>query len=317
NTSPYGGLPFTVLSNVLTLKSFSVMSRSGFTGNFDVIIQNSSGATVFQKTYNLTASGVNYVVNINTDFFAGNYTITLTSPTVQWRGGTWAGGTNAGQISLPTFGFNGTYGLANLVYDYKNLSYSPTCALRTLVTPSCVTPTPIQLLNFSGEYKLSKVYLQLSTISEADNDFIEIQRSADGIHFTTFTTIKGNGNTSRVSEYATIDHSPYPKTSFYRLVQHDYNGETYTSKIISVNSEVTGASIFVHPNPSTNTFHISLENSVGGELTVFDMVGKVVYSKVLSQGENAIDLGADFDKGAYIVRFSNENTIASELVIKE
>lgn len=312
--SPYGPVPFSVLANNVRFKSFVVKTWTGSPGNFDVVIRNASNAIVFQKTYSIATNGTNYTVDINTNFQTGSYTITLTNTGMQWYRGTWPGQSVANQFNLPFFG-NGTYSLANVAYDYSNFTYTPTCSNRIAVS-SCI-PLPINLIKFSGELIENKVDLKWSTSSETNNDRFEIQRSLDGIHFSTIKTIKGAGNSSRITEYTTTDHSPAPKTNYYRLVQYDVDGKESISEVISVNVISEELDFTISPNPSTNTFNLYLKNINSGEISITDLLGKLVFSKTLSSEVNLFEFGEDLVKGAYVVKVSSTNGSATKLIIKE
>jgi hypothetical protein len=286
------------------------------TGNFSVVIQNvSTGATVFNKTFNMATANTPFTVNINTTFPTGSYTITLNAPSFNWYGATWGGATNAGQISLPTFGASGEYQLANLIYNYVNYTYTPVCANEVGVNRLC--SLPIELINFDGQFESGKVNLSWSTSSEINNSYFAVQRSQDGVNFTTIKTVKGAGNSSAISDYSTIDPSPSPKSNYYRLVQYDFDGKSTTSNVILINGPAHSTEFKVSPNPSSQSFSVNFPNNIGGTLSVFNTVGQEISVQDISSEIGQITIGNELQKGAYILKFSNESGISSTLIIKE
>ncbi|MBX9851230.1 MAG: hypothetical protein K2X86_05660, partial [Cytophagaceae bacterium] len=243
--SPYGPVPFNVLADMLTLKSFVVKSWNT-TGNFDVEIRNASNAIVFLKTYNIATANVPYTVNINTEFPQGSYTINLKNTTHQWYGGTWAGGTNAGEINVPTFGGAGTYGIANYVYDFKNFSVTTTCSNRIQINRACTLP--VELISFEAVRGKGQVDLSWTTASEKNNNYFEIERSADGINYEAIGKVWGKGNSSEVTSYGMADPRPLSLTTYYRLVQYDIDGTKNIGPVRIVQASAD-EEIIVYPNP--------------------------------------------------------------------
>ncbi len=78
-------------------------------------------------------------------------------------------------------------------------------------------------------------------------------------------------------------------------------------------SELAQIKVSVYPNPSTGLVTVSTENNVSNTISVTDVTGKVVLTKV-ANGTTTIDLSAN-GTGIYMVRVSNENGSAVERVI--
>ncbi|HSZ24868.1 MAG TPA: T9SS type A sorting domain-containing protein, partial [Cytophagaceae bacterium] len=317
NTGPIAGpIPFTVLANTLTLNSFDIKSWTGASGNITVTIQNSSSVTVFQQTYTVPTNSTAYTVNINNTFPMGSYTISVASGAAfQWFGGTWAGGTNAGQISLPTYGPAGEYPLANLSYSYTNYSVTTTCSQEVQVNLSC--SLPVELIDFTGQAAQQSVNLQWTTTSEINNDYYDVQRSSDGVHFQTIGMVNGGGNSKTILSYRYQDSNPTNGINYYRLLQYDFNGKSTPSNDISVSFNESGKSFTVAPNPFTESFAVALQDLSGGELTILDALGRSLYSQSIEAGTEKIQLGNQLSKGAYVLRYSNTRGVATQMIIKE
>jgi hypothetical protein len=84
----------------------------------------------------------------------------------------------------------------------------------------------------------------------------------------------------------------------------------------TVNVNTTGKSnISIYPNPSTNG-KIRVKGINNGCFTVYDVLGKNVFSGVIKNSFQAIDLSR-LSKGVYFIELnSNENSLRSKLVIK-
>jgi len=80
-------------------------------------------------------------------------------------------------------------------------------------------------------------------------------------------------------------------------------------------NDVSLDGISVYPNPSEGIVNISNDNNNDNIITVYDMLGKVVYSTT-SNTKVSVDLSAN-GTGVYLVKVSNENgSVVERVVIK-
>lgn len=87
---------------------------------------------------------------------------------------------------------------------------------------------------------------------------------------------------------------------------------------LSVSENSFGESIIVHPNPSNGklTVNLSSISETNIEVTVFDIIGKVVYSSSLSDKTNTLDLGF-LGNGVYEAVFKNgEDFVVKKIILK-
>lgn len=188
---------------------------------------------------------------------------------------------------------------------------------------------PVQFLDVKAQYNesLKKVNISWETAVETNNAYFLIERSSsDGITWNAIEKIKGAGNSDRIIKYDATDNNPQNGNLYYRIKQFDHNGRSSESEIRSVwiGSE-TGAVVF--PNPCHEKFTLMINSSMGDDakLLVYDVFGKIVYERLVSEiavnihsdkkTEIAVNLGP-YPKGAYFYRVvSAEKTIASGKVI--
>ena len=77
--------------------------------------------------------------------------------------------------------------------------------------------------------------------------------------------------------------------------------------------------MFVYPNPSNGIFNISLGNLQPTGIEVYDLTGKIVYSKkeiTISNFETNIDL-TQVTQGIYFVKIIENNQSTVKRIIKE
>ena len=68
-----------------------------------------------------------------------------------------------------------------------------------------------------------------------------IERSTDGIQYTSIGTVKGKQYSEEPTNYYMVDFLPYSGTNYYRLSQVDLNGNSKILKTTSVNVDLNSS----------------------------------------------------------------------------
>ncbi len=152
----------------------------------------------------------------------------------------------------------------------------------TMGSTTTANPLPVEFLSFDVTAKDQQVKLTWKTASEINNDFFEVQRSADAKTWEAIGTATGAGNSTEVLAYDFTDTKPLVGTSYYRLRQVDFDGRFEYSKVRSVNVElhniVSGPDIRMYPNP-TNGFVMLRVSGLSSEnrviVKLLDVFGKI------------------------------------------
>lgn len=187
------------------------------------------------------------------------------------------------------------------------------------------TPLPIELLRFRGYPLESHNVLQWATLSEKNNDYFTIEKSADGINFYELGTIDGAINSNTLLEYQYFDELPLPGINYYRLIQTDINGKFTKSEMISV--DFTPHNIYAgaaFPNPSNGDFYLDIfcENGTSVIIDIFDIAGKLISSETqnTNKGISRYTLRtSDLNKGMYFVSIKEKESkkiISSQALMK-
>lgn len=112
---------------------------------------------------------------------------------------------------------------------------------------------PIELVSFTAKNAELGIDLQWQTASETNNEYFNIERSENGVDFTTISHISGKGTTKETNLYSYIDNSANSAIVYYRLTQYDYDGKSSSSEIISINNRYSNNfKTEVYPNPATS-----------------------------------------------------------------
>ncbi len=170
---------------------------------------------------------------------------------------------------------------------------------------------PIELLSFTAKVKYGYVQFNWVTATENNNDYFNIERSVDGINFTSIDKIKGAGNSTQVSNYSTIDYIPLNGISYYRLKQTDYDGKISYSKIEAVNVKIRDNFVFnIYPNPfSSETVLHTNENLKKASVVVYNFCGQIVH-KIKNISGNTIALDCKkISNGLYFIHLIQDSKI--------
>lgn len=180
---------------------------------------------------------------------------------------------------------------SNFSYGVITLNNGTECAYNSdgeLINPNL----PIQLIEFKGYSDNEINILEWSTMSEKNNDYFTIEKSQNGIHWSLLDVVDASGNSSSKKTYLIVDKDPFPMTSYYRLRQTDYDGESETFDIISVENESDVFYVYTIKNKD-NTIYFSEKY----KFEIYDFTGKLV-----SFGESNKFDGSNIKSGIYILK---------------
>jgi hypothetical protein len=151
------------------------------------------------------------------------------------------------------------------------------------------SPLPIELLYFAAEQNDNKtVKLLWITASETNNDYFTLEKTVDGISYDKIAIVKGAGNSTSNLYYETIDDSPYPCLTYYRLKQTDFNGMYKYSNLVPISIKANSSfDIFPNPSDGNNIYvHISGMTNPEVHIAMYDMTGAELFSTVTGVDSN-------------------------------
>lgn len=187
-------------------------------------------------------------------------------------------------------------------------------------------PLSVKLTSFSATLQNNNGLLKWVTESETNNDHFEVERSEDGVHFTTRGTVNGNGTTGLTHAYTYTDAiNTSAKVVYYRLKDIDKDGKYGYSTIVAI--RLNGASVSVnkfsvYPNPFVTDIKVALTSttSVTGTFRVITLNGKEVLNRKIQvqAGDNIVVL-KDFGTlatGSYILEVTTPTDKFVSKIIK-
>ncbi len=216
--------------------------------------------------------------------------------------------TDAAIINTP----NVTFGIGSIIVSGISTTTIPMNSTRfiTIGSVNVGTPLPIELTAFTTEAIDNRIVeLEWETASEIDNDYFEIERSANGYIWETIAKVNGSGNSSASTLYSTVDKQPLTGTSYYRLKQTDFDGQFHYVATQSV-TITDPTELLIYPNPTSNIINIKGSASELKTIRIYNALGQEItplFNQIESTGTIIqIDLSKVQDGIYYLV---TENTV--------
>jgi hypothetical protein len=158
---------------------------------------------------------------------------------------------------------------------------------------------PVKYLSFDAAAANSVVTLNWVTEQEINNDHFEVERSFDGLNFTTIAVVLDGFATGSQKSYKVKDNAAELATKavvYYRLKQIDVNGRVTYSNVLTVRlqSKTNDVKMQLSPNPFVENLNIqftSAENSKA-QVQLLSVNGQKVFAQqaAVTKGSNSIQV---------------------------
>jgi hypothetical protein len=208
-----------------------------------------------------------------------------------------AGGESAGNGGF--LGSNSVSGAAS-VNTNGNIAWTNTGQIEI----TFVSTLPVTWLSFTATKQHKSVLLSWSTAAEINALNYEVQRSADGINWTSIGLVTAAGNTTVTQRYSFTDLMPLSAINHYRLVQRDIDDKKIYSKVLFCSFSDADNRLKIYPNPVVNgsaAVYLTQASSV----TIYSSTGIALMKQELPAGSSMLDLSA-LTPGTYYIRTKND-----------
>jgi hypothetical protein len=169
---------------------------------------------------------------------------------------------------------------------------------------------PVELINFNA-LRLNNTNSKLTwaTISEFQNNYFEVLKSANGKTWVSIGKVLGAGTSNTIKNYEFTDLN-FSQSSYYKLRQVDFNGHASLSNILFLkNNDLSFFNIF--PNPSNGRIQIRANEELN--FIVTDLTGKIVARDKTQNTPYSIELST----GIYFIKLANDlNTFVQKIIIQ-
>lgn len=166
---------------------------------------------------------------------------------------------------------------------------------------------PVSVLTFDARLVDGKAELTWKTAGEINNNFFTVERSPDSRVFSAIGTISGSGTTTDTRNYTFTDNFPLPGTSYYRLVQTDFDSRVqYLGIRRIINQEIKGFDIKgLTGNAGQLVVQISTAETGAYQLTIYDISGQLRISREISVAAAITRREFVLPGGVYVMEVKN------------
>jgi hypothetical protein len=180
------------------------------------------------------------------------------------------------------------------------------------------------IMSFRGNLKDGVSQLNWLTNANSTTSFFEIQRSIDGINFTTVGRVDARNLHNPTAEYFYRDIISEMKSAsyFYRLKVRSNTGGTVYSNVLKLQAELAKNEALLYPNPARDVSQLVMSSDRNQEvkMVIYDFAGALVHSRTLNlkPGSNAFTIDTErWQSGTYLIQLvSREQTINKKLVVQ-
>ncbi len=177
------------------------------------------------------------------------------------------------------------------------------------------TVLAVNLFNLTAQPDQAKQQIPLhwTVADDQQTRFYEIQRSTDGIHFTSLQTVASALSASQKT-YNYTDKTPAYGDNYYRIKKVDVNGVIAYSNVVKAALQTT-SDVTLMPNPASTYINISSKNNMS-QVQLFDSKGQLL--QTIKPQSNFYKLETNkLAGGQYFVRIQTSSGILNEKFIKQ
>ncbi len=171
-----------------------------------------------------------------------------------------------------------------------------------------LAPLPIELVYFKATPKSKTVILDWQTISEEDNQYFEILRSADGRSYQSVGIVEAAGNSQEAVNYQFVDSTPARGYNYYLLKQVDFDGTTNHSALESAYFQGAEDLVLLKQYVAHQQLYLQYQSILKGkfDLVIFDQLGRKIKHQVLQleKGTNQVQVALP-QKGMLFLSLTN------------
>jgi len=197
---------------------------------------------------------------------------------------------------------------------------APNTSCETLTAVIACGGLPITLIDFDGEVQEKGNNIYWSTASENNSDFFSVERSPNGEDkWNTLGMVPASINSTSTKHYQFMDTNPAFKTSYYRLKEHDQDGNVkVVSNVLALARPNIELEISIYPSPTTDVLNISANSLTVKEasIEVRTIDGKVLIQEYASDLSNVqLDTNA-LQAGYYLVVINYQEGVETFKILK-
>jgi hypothetical protein len=181
--------------------------------------------------------------------------------------------------------------------------------------PAQLIPLPATGLRLTAALNGNDVQLNWKTLSESNSKNFEIERSTNGINFSSIATKNAAGESLTELNYNLVDANMSGTVYYYRIKMVDIDGKYTYSNIAIVRKTGAIKGIRTFPNPAVNQLNVEFSNAKGNyTVSLYNQAGQEVATQRTSINYTVQYVTINRNSlpgGSYILRVRNADNTES------
>lgn len=191
----------------------------------------------------------------------------------------------------------------------------------TIGSQSNINPLPINLQSLSGNQINSCIRIRWSIISPEINNKIILEKSYDGINWTTLGKYNIEENINYIQNDSVIDFNCKDGIQYYRLAQYDFYQEKMILGICKSKYESYDNQVTMCPNPARETINIEMESKENCKdcdktISILNIQGLSIFSITTSENNITSNLLCN-NSGIYCIRIDCNSKVLNMPILIE
>ena len=178
----------------------------------------------------------------------------------------------------------------------------------------CNFTLPVELTEFTGKPVNKTSLLKWTSVSEINLNIYELQKSSDGINFSTIAIAFTKGG--QKNDYDYTDNHPYDDLNFYRLKMIDDDRTFSYSNIVTIRfGDVKNVNIVIAPNPVKTNINLQMTGLSHGtyKIEVTNAIGQAQFTKKINVSQynqkETMQCPSGMIAGIYWLNIYDENNV--------
>lgn len=181
---------------------------------------------------------------------------------------------------------------------------------------SSKTILPISIEFIKAENAADGIKIDWRTATELNNEIFILEKSINGLEYTTIEIINGAGTTSIQHDYSYADNVPSKGINYYRLSQKDFDGQKRYFAPIAIH--FSRLSAFIYPTVIQDGTAVNIVMDNDDETVLFRIINQE--GKVISTGTVSNDtvLSSElFSYGLNTLLIGSDNNLMTTSIVKQ
>ena len=152
-----------------------------------------------------------------------------------------------------------------------------------------ITELPLDITSFTAQPQGHTVDLQWTTATEQNSKYFNVERSQDGLNWSSIGQVTAAGNSQDLLQYNYVDQKPVTGANYYRLQEVADDGSSIYSPIRNVDFTDAATAISWYPNPTHDRVTLT-SNSNLKSITLTSLDGRILQTVEGFASGQSIDL---------------------------